>query len=35
MCGYDRLETVAKLYVDKSQPGKPNNIDWMLNYIIT
>ena len=27
VCGYDRLETGAKLNVDESQPGKPNDID--------
>lgn len=32
-CGYDRLETVAKMNVDESQPGQPNDIDRMLNYL--
>ena len=32
-CGYDRLETIVKMNVDESEPGKLNDIDRMLNYL--
>ena len=32
-CGYDRLESIAKIIVDLSQPGQPNDIDGMLSYL--
>ena len=32
-CGYDRLETIAKMNVDESEPGKLSDIDRMLNYL--
>ena len=32
-CGYDRLETIAKMNVNESQVGQPNDIDMMLSYL--
>lgn len=32
-CGYDRLETVAKMNVDQISPSQLNDIDNMLSYL--
>jgi len=32
-CGYDRLETVAKMSIDQRSPGQINDIDNMLSYL--